>query len=182
MRFRVATVLFAVLSTSSLYAQTAEQTPLTEALAKPADTLMNALPQSYSALPAIGKMIGALLVVLLLMYFTFQVLKRVSGGKMIGSKGKKSLEVIEATHLAPKKSVALVRVGERAVMVGVTDHQITLLSELSPEETGKLIEKRQEEANQQPFADMLQTAFKKFSAVRTKRQDAVVDLPANQSA
>lgn len=174
--------MFVLVSVSSLYAQTAEQTPLSEALAKPADTVMSAMPQTFSALPAIGKMIGALVVVLLLMYATFQILKRVSGGKMVGAKGKRSLEVIEATHLAPKKSVALVRVGDRAVMVGVTDHQITLLSELSSEETEKLIEKRQAESAQQPFADLFQSAYKRFAAVRTKRQDAVVDLPANQSA
>ncbi len=182
MRLRSITIGLLLLAASSVFSQTAEQTPLSEALAKPADTVMQAMPQSFSAYPAIGKMLGALLVVLILMYFTFQVLKKVSAGRMIGAKGKRSLEVIEATHLAPKKSVALVRVGERAVMVGVTDHQITLLSELSTEETGKLIEQKQAETNQQPFADMFQAAYKKFSAVRTKRQDAVVEVPANQSA
>lgn len=169
-----------LLVSASAFAQTTEPTPLSEALAKPADTAI-ALAPTFSAVPAIGKMLGALIVVLILMYVTFMLLKRFSAGRMAGAKGKRSLEVLEATHLAPKKSVALVRVGERAVMVGVTDHQITLLSKLTSEETELLIEKRQNETAQPPFVDLFQAAFKKFTD-RSKRQDAVSELPANQSA
>lgn len=151
-----------VLFSTNLFAQVAEEaTP--------------AMPSAFSAAPAIGKMIAALLIVLVVMYVAFLLLKRFTGGRMIGGKGKRALQVIEMASLAPKKAVAVVRVADKAVMVGITDHQINLLSELSADETAELLKQKAVEVNGTAFDDLLATATKKITALRTKRQDAVVE-------
>jgi flagellar protein FliO/FliZ len=51
------------------------------------------------------------------------------------------IEVLNQHHLGPKRSIAVIRVAGEAVLIGVTDHNITLLKTLSlldddvPEET-----------------------------------------------
>ena len=62
------------------------------------------------------------------------LLRKLSGNKLGGARRNKTIQLIEQTYLSPKKSVCLLKLADRAVLVGVTDTQVSLLTELEWEE------------------------------------------------
>ena len=80
-------------------------------------------------MPSIGRIVLSLGIIILVIYATVFLLRKLSGGKVSGGRGK-TIQVIEQTYLAPKKSVCLVKMADRAVLIGVTDTTISLLTEL----------------------------------------------------
>jgi len=83
--------------------------------------------------PSIGQLGGTLLFVLVLIWGTTWVAKRLMKGRWSGA-GADRMRVLERLHLAPKKSVEIVSIGERILVLGVTENQIGLLTELEPGE------------------------------------------------
>ncbi len=53
-----------------------------------------------------------------------------------GITSSKQLKVLETLSLTPKRSIHVVRWNEQVFMIGATDQNISLLSELDPSETG----------------------------------------------
>jgi|YNPBryulayer2012_1023412.scaffolds.fasta_scaffold00024_50 flagellar biosynthetic protein FliO len=43
---------------------------------------------------------------------------------------KKQIQVLETTHLSPHRALHLVKVGDQTYLIGATDHNIQLLSQL----------------------------------------------------
>lgn len=84
---------------------------------------------------AMGKMAAALVVVILAIYGAVWGLRRLNGGRRRGRDGQRLLEVVETAYLAPKKTVALVRVADKAIVVGVTEGQMSVLTELDSDQT-----------------------------------------------
>lgn len=87
-----------------------------------------------SALPAIGKMVAALVVVIFAIYAGVWLLRRFTGGRR-GRSDQRLLEVLETAYLGSKKSVALLRVADKSVLVGVTETQMSVLTELDADQT-----------------------------------------------
>jgi flagellar biosynthetic protein FliO len=73
-----------------------------------------------------------LMIVLVLIYVVFLVLRRWQSGKVVAR--KRRLSIAETLRLSPRQSICLVRVGSRELLVGVTDQAMSLLSEVDPEE------------------------------------------------
>lgn len=75
------------------------------------------------------KMASSLLIILGLIFLGFYLLKRYGhkAGLGMGSQGK--LKIIGALSIGPKKSVVVVRFLNKDLVLGVTDSQITLLTE-----------------------------------------------------
>lgn len=73
-----------------------------------------------------------LMVVLVLIYVVFLFLRRWQTGKVVTH--RKRLSIAETLRLSPRQSICLVRVGSRELLVGVTDQNMSLLSEVDPEE------------------------------------------------
>lgn len=97
------------------------------------DSLSQAAPEIGSrvtAMTSIGKMIVALMVVIACIYAGIYFLKRLMVKRRTAGKPDGLLEVIETTHLDARKSIALVRVADRAVLIGVTEQHISMLTEL----------------------------------------------------
>ena len=69
---------------------------------------------------------GSLVLVLCLLGGLLWALKRMQTGVRPGG-GLKQLQVIEAVSVGPRQKVALVRVGKREVLVGISPAQITAL-------------------------------------------------------
>lgn len=69
-------------------------------------------------------------IVLALAYASLAVLKRYTVG---ATRSTSMLQVLDSTTLAPNRSVYVVRVGEKRLVLGVTTTQITTLAELEPE-------------------------------------------------
>ncbi|HHI03172.1 MAG: hypothetical protein DRP51_10850 [Candidatus Zixiibacteriota bacterium] len=85
------------------------------------------------------KLLLALIVVVAGIYLFLVVLRRMMGSKFSANRGNRLLETIETTYIAQKKSVSLIRYGDKAVLVGVAENSISVLAELSKEETNEII-------------------------------------------
>jgi flagellar biosynthetic protein FliO len=68
--------------------------------------------------------------VLALVYVSMAALKRFTSGAV--SQRGTLLEVLDSTTLGPNRSVYVVRAGEKRLVLGVTQNQITALAELGP--------------------------------------------------
>lgn len=81
------------------------------------------------SVPSLARIVVALLVIVVIIYATVFLLRRLSGNRASGGRGK-TIQVIEQTYLAPKKSVCLLKLADRAVLIGITDASINMLTEL----------------------------------------------------
>ncbi|WP_432504470.1 flagellar biosynthetic protein FliO [Kineococcus arenarius] len=77
------------------------------------------------ALAALGRMSVSLVAVLGLLWLIARWLRR---SRSVGA-AQTGLEVLSRVGVGAKAGVAVVRVGERALVVGVTEQQVTLLTE-----------------------------------------------------
>ncbi|MDF1544996.1 MAG: flagellar biosynthetic protein FliO [bacterium] len=126
-----------------------------------------------SAFLPILKMLSALVVVVIAIYVGVWLLKRTMGRKFSGNQVYNSLEVLETTFVAPKKSVSLVRVADRSVLIGVTDQNISVLAELDSESTAQILAKECEQPETSSFADMLKSTVKKIQESAKRPQESV---------
>ncbi|MEZ0575694.1 flagellar biosynthetic protein FliO [Halodesulfovibrio aestuarii] len=80
--------------------------------------------------------IGILLLLLGGLYGLLWFVKKVGMNKGFRGKkgGKLTLDIEERFHLAPKKQLVVVRFLNKRLLLGVTDHQINLLSETETED------------------------------------------------
>ena len=70
--------------------------------------------------------------VLALAYVSMAALKRYTSGSV--SQRGTLLEVLDSTTLGPNRSVYVVRAGQKRLVLGVTQNQITPLAELDPDD------------------------------------------------
>lgn len=82
-----------------------------------------------NVLPSLTRIAVSLGVIVVIIYLSVFGLKKMSGGRIGGRKGN-TIQIIEQTYLAPKKSVCLVKLADRAVLLGITEGGITLLTEM----------------------------------------------------
>ncbi len=72
-------------------------------------------------------------VVILLVWGSVAVLRKSSLGKQFSANTGR-IRVLERSYLGPKKSICLVRIGQRALALGVTEGSITTLAQLDDED------------------------------------------------
>jgi len=77
-----------------------------------------------------GRMLGSLAIVLVIFGGGVLAYRRWPGSKKIAQRAK-MIEILNQQYLGPKKSLAVIRVAGEAVLIGVTDTNITLLKTLS---------------------------------------------------
>lgn len=122
-----------------------------------------------AVLPSILKMVSALVVVLFALYGSVYLLKKGMGRKFSRGNTSNALEVLESTFVAPRKTVSLLRVANRSILIGITDQQISVLTELNEEETAALRIPETEDATSVGFSEILATASKKVKDFRLYR-------------
>jgi flagellar biogenesis protein FliO len=92
--------------------------------------------------PGIGsmavKVVGSVLLLIGILYGGMYAMRVLSGRTGRGGFSCEAISVLHKTHIAPKKAIYVLKVGEKAMVVGVTDSQINHLSDLSEEELGSL--------------------------------------------
>ena len=81
----------------------------------------------------------SLVAVITLLYIGVFFLKKFVLHKNGSGRANTSLRVMDSTFLGPKKAVYLVEVVDRILILGVTDSQVSLLSEITDQETLKNI-------------------------------------------
>jgi flagellar biosynthetic protein FliO len=82
-----------------------------------------------SVLPSLSRIAISLCVIVAIIYLTVFLLRKLSGKRIGGKKGT-AIQIIEQTYLAPKKSVCLLKLADRAVLVGITENRISMLTEM----------------------------------------------------
>ncbi len=113
------------------------------------------------------KLAVAVVVIVALIYVTMLLLRKLSLGRagIMGSKG--SLEIIERSYFAPKKSVCLMRVGTKVFVVGVSDAGINMLADVSDQEF-EVLAKRKQKQKTLGFKAHLQQAMTHLSTLVSK--------------
>jgi flagellar biosynthetic protein FliO len=124
---------------------------------------------------AMVKMISALALVIALVYGALYMLRRLMGRRLKGSGGNGSLEVLETTYVGQHKAISLVRVGQRSVLVGVTESQITTLTELDVEETEEILGTATQPAKAQRFSGALSGAVERLKTIGLRKKQAALE-------
>ncbi|UCC45645.1 MAG: flagellar biosynthetic protein FliO [Candidatus Zixiibacteriota bacterium] len=124
-----------------------------------------------SAAPSLFKLISALVIVIACIYAGVYLLRRLMGKKYSGNRQSNLLEVLETTYIGPKKTVSLVRVADRAVLVGTSENHISPLAELDADETARLLAAESTEEETESFKKVFKTAVMKLKEIGLKRAD-----------
>ncbi len=89
----------------------------------------------------LGLKLGIVLLIIWAVVFGMRWYLRRSGG-FAGSGPGRQLQILESRSLGPNRSIQLVRVGGRAVLIGVTQERVTRLIEIDdPDEVERLAER-----------------------------------------
>ena len=138
---------------------------------QPAQTTDNQEPGTQYVTQAKDPNVGGLLVrtfvsliaVLALLYLGVVGLKKYMMQRNGINKSLYSLKVIGSTFLGPKKAIYLVQAIDRILILGVTDAQVSLLSEITDQETLKIYAPAQpggHKSAHSTFAQQLATILK----------------------
>jgi flagellar protein FliO/FliZ len=92
------------------------------------------LQQSASLFLIMLKAVGALALVLGLIALIAFWLRKAGWGSNVHGRGGSLIKVLDTRMVAPKKYVAVLRIADEFVAVGITDQQINLLTRLEPNE------------------------------------------------
>jgi len=111
---------------------------------------------SISFFPSFLKMVSALAVVvgimIAAMYFFKKIMHQTTSGVDDGS----AIKIISARYLGPKSSIVLVDVLGHIIVIGISNHQMTLLTIISgPTSREKLKSIREGKGQSLPFRDYL---------------------------
>lgn len=93
------------------------------------------------------QMAGALFLVLALLLLASYFLRRYGHKIGVGASRRTGLELVGQLPLGPRRGVAVVRFLDRVLVLGVTEHQVNLLTEL--------IEEKEPVSGKDEFADVL---------------------------
>lgn len=140
-----------------------EQSPVNNATA--VDNNKSATPigkYTSQVMPSMFKLGGALILVIACIYGGLFLLKKTMGKKYSTNKSNNNLEIIETTHIAPKKTLTLVRVADKAVLVGTTENNMSVLTELDETKTAELLAQMDIETEQDNFKDIISIASNKL--------------------
>lgn len=129
-------------------------------------------PFYSSALPSLARMIGALLVVIVCIYLGLYLLKRTTMKRYSKNGGQCMLEVLETVCVAPKKTVSLIKVANKAVLVGMTDNQMSVLTELDADQTAEMAAAQNGEKETDRFAQLLKSVSHRIRQVTVKKNQA----------
>lgn len=132
-------------------------------------------PAKPSVGAAVVKMISALALVIVALYGGLYLLRRLMGRRQGGSLGIDTLEVLQTTYVGQHKAISLVKVGKRSVLVGVTDNQISTLTELDAEETDEILGQTAPLLAHESFTRVLSGAAGKLKMMGLKKKQAALE-------
>jgi len=84
------------------------------------------------------KTIGSLIIIFILIFIVVYYFKKFIIGKKGAGGNAGSMQIVGNLYLAPKKSLYLVKIGKKIVVLGVTENNISRISELDEEEFEEL--------------------------------------------
>lgn len=129
-----AIIVIFVLAASSLFAQTDN---VLEEISPPPLTSDQTMDNpvggteglSGMVLPSLTRIALSLMAIIGIIYGSVFLLRKLTGHRLGSGGHKGAIQLVEKTFLAPKKSVCLLKLADRAVLIGVTETNINLLTE-----------------------------------------------------
>ena len=95
-------------------------------------------PEAQPPMPSLGgavfKVVSSVALVVAVLYAGVYLTRTLSRKVSSGNVKADAISVLHKRHIAPKKAIYVVTVGQRAMVVGVTDSQISHLADLSQAE------------------------------------------------
>ena len=128
-----------------------------------------------SVMTAIAKMVSALVLVILLVYGALYALRRMMGRRYGSRATNDSLQVLQTTYVGQHKAISLVKVGQRSVLVGVTDNQISTLTELDAAETEQIVDASAQPTRSESFSRLLLAATEKLKVIGLNKKQAALE-------
>ena len=107
------------------------------------------------------KTFGSFIAIIFLIFLVVYLMKKFYLGKKDPRVGSNQLKHIGSLFVAPKKTVNLVKVGKKVIVLGVTENNINCLTELSEEEFDE-VEIEQPVQNGGSFANQLNVVLNRF--------------------
>ncbi len=89
---------------------------------------------SGTGVGSIGRVMLGLLVVVVVIVVLYVIARRAQRGKPVSTRSSGSIELLDTLAVTPQRSLHLVRVADRVLLIGATDHGIATLQVLSPTE------------------------------------------------
>jgi flagellar protein FliO/FliZ len=183
-RLALFVVLVAAVAITGLFVINVEQVTadkaMSEQIAEPvaevvADSELSVLPEG-DVVMALIKMVSALLIVIGMVYGALFLLRRLMGKNVGRNANSDILEVLQTTCVGQHKAISLVKVANRSVLVGVTDHQVSLLSELNEAQTAEILASTvTEKTPQETFAGILSKSMTKIKQMGQTKTNAVLE-------
>jgi flagellar biogenesis protein FliO len=106
-----------------------------------------------------SKILSTLLVLIALAIGTIYVLKKKYGIKTSIGKGKRCLQITDHISMGAKKSIFLVKVPGKHILVGVTNDKINLITEIANEDVNNLESATTENINGSDFLSLMKKSY-----------------------
>lgn len=106
-----------------------------------------------------SKILSTLLVLIALAIGTIYVLKKKYGIKTSIGKGKRCLQITDHISMGAKKSMFLVKVPGKHILVGVTNDKINLITEIANEDVNNLESATTENINGSDFLSLMKKSY-----------------------
>lgn len=137
-----------------------------------------------SLLPSFGKVGLILALVIVGIYLTLTLLKRMMGRRVSSGAQGAALELVETCYLSPKKTLSYVRLGNKSALLAVTENSISSVMELDSDETSETLEMIKNKGKTISFTESLSKARRKIVDLRSKRSSDPVSHaePVRQEA
>lgn len=107
-----------------------EESPSPPPLNLPTDTPSEQLTQSYQA--AFLKMILSMIGLILLVFVSIWLLRRLGQGKFRGFGSHKSISILEKKPLSPKSMLYLIEIEGQKILIAESQLEVRRLSEIKP--------------------------------------------------
>ncbi|MGN0620666.1 MAG: FliO/MopB family protein [Porcipelethomonas sp.] len=122
-----------------------------------------------SVIGQIFSVIGVILAFILILYLAY-ISTRILGKRMSIKGTKKNIKVLETLSFGQGKSVAVIQSAGKTLLIGITNEQITLVSELDPEKLEKEPEAPETMEFSQAFKKVLEKNFGKKIGSKEKKK------------
>ena len=96
-------------------------------------------PEVPSLATTLTKLVVAMLLILALLAGALMIFRRISqrGGLKLAGGGNRALRVVERISLGPKQGIVLINANGRQLVVGMTEHEMTVLTEFETGQEGE---------------------------------------------
>lgn len=121
-----------------------------------------------SLMPSFGKVGLILALVIVGIYLTLTLLKKMMGRRVTSGAQGAALELVETCYLSPKKTLSFVRIGNRSALLAVTENSISAVMELDKEETSETLSMITTKDKGVSFGESLSRAKRKIVDLRTR--------------